>query len=98
MFIIAHPDSKKLYFVIIGPNSYEKFINSAIRSSWNWFEHFSKALTHIGSRKSYQLAEDLPEEYTKARHILMPVMTAARSNKRKTMFVSDQIRVDGHTY
>ena len=45
LFIIAH--LYKLYLVIIDLNSHEQSINSAIMSSWNWFEHFSSALTHI---------------------------------------------------
>ena len=46
----------------------------------------------------YSLAEDLPEPYLKARHMLMPVMAAARTSNLKASFVADKIRVDGRLY
>ena len=46
----------------------------------------------------FSLDEDLPDAYAKARHALMPVMMAARSNNKKAMFVKDKIKVEGRLY
>jgi ribA/ribD-fused uncharacterized protein len=40
----------------------------------------------------FQLEED------KARRTLMPVMMAARTNKKKVMFIKDKLKVEGHIY
>ena len=41
---ITHIAHMKSYLVIICPNSYNKMTRNEIRSSWSWFEYWSKSL------------------------------------------------------